>query len=291
MQTAVDSQTSEARRGRNFGLPALGVSVGLRRPHVDQIVAERPDLPFFEFVPENYMDRGGRSRRTLLSVAAHYSMVSHGVGLGIGSVDPLDWEYLRRLKQVVQDAGALWASDHLCWNRADGRSSNDLLPLPMTGEAVRHTAARIRTVAEFLEVPFLIENISTYTVLPGAEMSEAEFTTAVLEEADCGLLLDVNNVYVNSRNNGIDPHAFLRGIPAHRIGQMHMAGHDDQGDVCVDSHGAPVRDEVWALFREALAISGPTSVLIEWDTNIPTLERLLEERATAQRIYNEVVSS
>jgi len=291
MQTALDSQTSEARRGRNFGLPPLGVAVGLRRPHVAQILAEKPAVPFFEFVPENYMDRGGQSRQSLLSVAAEYRTVSHGVGLGVGSVDALDWEYLRRLKQIVQDTGALWASDHLCWNRADGRSSNDLLPLPMTSEAVRHTAGRIRTVAEFLEVPFLIENISTYTVLPGAEMSEAEFTTAVLEEADCGLLLDVNNVYVNSRNHGIDAHAFLRGIPAHRIGQMHMAGHDDRGDVVVDSHGAPVRDEVWALFREALAISGPTSVIIEWDTNIPTLERLLEERATAQRIYDEVTSA
>ncbi len=279
-----------SERGPNFGLPALGVSVGLRKPHIARVLAERPALSFFEFCPENVMDRGGRSRRDLLAVAAHYPMVSHGVGLGIGSVDALDRAYLGSLRTLLRETGALWASDHLCWNRADGRSSNDLLPLPFTEEAVHHTAARIREVQEFLGVPFLVENISTYTVLPGAEMSEGEFTRAVLEEADCGLLLDVNNVYVNWRNNGSDPHAFLREIPAGRVGQMHMAGHDDRGEVCVDTHGSPVRDEVWALFREALAHTGPTSVIIEWDSNIPSLDRLLDEAAAARAIYDEVTS-
>jgi len=275
----------------NFGLPPLGVGVGLRRPHMDRILAEGPELPFFEFCPENYMDRGGRARRELLAVAERYPVVSHGVGLGIGSVDALDRLYLRRLKALIEETGALWASDHLCWNRADGRSSNDLLPMPFTEEAVRHTAARIREVQDFLELPFLVENISTYTILPGAEMSEGEFTRKVLEEADCGLLLDVNNVYVNWRNNGTDPHEFLHTIPAERIGQMHMAGHDDRGDVCVDTHGAPVRDEVWVLFRDALAISGPTTVLLEWDSNIPSLERLLQEADAARAIYDDVVGA
>jgi uncharacterized protein (UPF0276 family) len=278
-------------RDANYGLPALGVGVGLRRPHMERILAETPDLPFFEFCPENYMDRGGKARRGLLSVAERYPVVSHGVGLGIGSVDALDWEYLRRLKALLGETGALWASDHLCWNRADGRSSNDLLPLPFTAEAVAHTAARIREVQDFVEVPFLVENISTYTILPGAEMDEATFTRAVLEEADCGLLLDVNNVYVNFRNHGTDPHAFLAAMPAERVGQMHMAGHDDRGHVVVDTHGAPVRDEVWALFREALAHTGPTTVLLEWDSNIPSLERLLEEADAARAIYDEVTGA
>ncbi len=274
--------------GANFELPPLGVGVGLRRPHIERVQAEHPDVPFFEFCPENYMDRGGRSRRSLLDVAERYPLVSHGVGLGIGSVDALDHAYLTRLKRLIEETGALWASDHLCWNRADGRSSNDLLPLPFTAEAVHHTAARIREVQDFLELPFLVENISTYTILPGAEMTEGEFTRAVLEEADCGLLLDVNNVYVNWRNHGTDPHEFMRAIPRERIGQMHMAGHEDRGHVVVDTHGAPVRDEVWALFRDALAISGPTSVLLEWDCNIPSLERLLEEAAAARAIYDDV---
>jgi uncharacterized protein (UPF0276 family) len=285
------SAPSTAARGPNFGLPALGVGVGLRRPHIARVIAERPELPFFEFCPENYMDRGGTARRDLLAVAEHYPVVSHGVGLGIGSVDALDRLYLERLKALLDETGALWTSDHLCWNRADGRSSNDLLPLPFTEEAVHHTAARIREVQEIVERPFLIENISTYTILPGAEMSEGEFTRAILEEADCGLLLDVNNVYVNWRNHGTDPHAFLSEIPAERIGQMHMAGHDDRGDVVVDTHGAPVRDEVWELFREALAISGPTTVLLEWDSNIPSLERLLQEADAARTIYDEVVGA
>ena len=155
---------------------------------------------------------------------------------------------------------------------------------------MRHTAGRIREVQEFLEVPFLVENVSSYAVLPGAEMDEAEFTRAVLEEADCGLLLDVNNCYVNWRNHGADPHRFFRTVPAWRVGQMHLAGHDDRGDVCVDTHGCAVRDEVWDLFREALAITGPTSVLIEWDSHIPSLERLAEEAARAQSIYDEVLA-
>ena len=280
-----------ATRGANFGLPALGVGIGLRRPHVARILAERPTVPFFEFCPENVMDRGGRARRDLLAVAGRYPVVSHGVGLGIGSVDPPDPGYLRRLRRLLDETGALWASDHLCWNRADGRSSNDLLPLPFTPEAVRHTAARIREVRDALERPFLVENISTYTVLPGARMSEGEFTRAVLEEADCGLLLDVNNVYVNWRNNGSDPYRFLAEIPAERIGQMHVAGHDDRGHVCVDTHGAPVRDEVWELFRAALELTGPTSVLLEWDSNIPPLERLLEEAATCRAIHDEVLAA
>lgn len=278
-------------RGPNFGLTPLGVGVGLRGKHADEIIATSPEVPFFEFVPENYMDRGGVNRRRLLTVADRYPVVSHGVGIGIGSADPIDWDYMRSLKRLIEETGARWASDHLCWNRSDGRSSNDLLPLPFTEEAVHHTAARIRQVQDFLGVPFLVENVSSYVILPGAEMDEAEFTRAVLEEADCGLLLDVNNVYVNFRNHGSDPHAFLRTIPPERIGQMHMAGHDDRGDVCVDTHGAAVRDEVWDLYREALAISGPTSVLLEWDSNIPSLERLLQEAATARTIYDEVTAA
>ena len=278
----------ERDTSRNYGLPPLGVGIGLRRPHLDRILAETPDLPFFEFCPENYMDRGGKARRGLRTVAERYPVVSHGVGLGIGSVDALDRTYLERLKSLIEETGALWASDHLCWNRADGRSSNDLLPLPFTEEAVTHTAARIRKVQEFLEVPFLVENISTYTILPEPEMDEATFTRAILEEADCGLLLDVNNVYVNFRNHGTDPHAFIEAMPAERIGQMHMAGHDDRGHVVVDTHGAPVRDEVWDLFRVALAKTGPTTVLLEWDSNIPSLERLLQEADTARAIYDEV---
>lgn len=278
-------------RPQNFGLPALGVGVGLRRQHADHVAAARPPMPWFEFCPENVMDRGGQSRRRLLRVAeAGYRLVGHGVGMGIGSTDPLDRAYLASLKALLRDAGALWHSDHLCWNRADGRSSNDLLPMPFTDEAVRHTAARIREVADFLELPFLVENVSTYTVLPNDGMTEGEFHAAVLEEADCGLLLDVNNLYVNERNHGAPARDFLRTVPAHRIGQMHLAGHADYGSHCIDTHGAPVRDEVWALFRDALRVSGPTSVLIEWDTEIPEWDRLAEEAATAQRIYDETLA-
>lgn len=275
---------------RNYGLPPLGVGVGLRRKHADLVAERLPAMPWFEFCPENAMDRGGLSRRRLLRVAEHYRMVGHGVGMGIGSTDPLDREYLRSLKALLRETGALWHSDHLCWNRADGRSSNDLLPLPFTEEAVRHTASRVREVQDFLELPFLVENVSTYAVLPNDGMTEGEFTAAVLEEADCGLMLDVNNLFVNEFNHGADAREFLRTIPAWRIGQMHLAGHDERGKICVDTHGAPVRDEVWDLFRDALRVSGPTSVLIEWDTNIPEWERLAEEAARAQAIYDETLA-
>lgn len=272
-----------------LGLPDLGVGVGLRRKHHDAILAERPRVDWFEIISENFMVPGGLPRVNLDRVLAlGYPLVQHGVALGIGSPDPLDMDYLRRLKDLVRRTGSPWVSDHLCWARADGVDLHDLLPLPYTEEALRHVAERARVVQDFLEVPFLLENASSYLTYTASRMTEWEFLSALVEEADCGVLLDVNNIYVSAYNHGFDPAAYVDAIPAHRVAQIHLAGHTNYGRYIIDTHSDHVLDEVWALYRRAIERLGPVSTLIEWDDKIPPLEVLLAEAEKARAIRDEV---
>ncbi|MGK3994199.1 MNIO family bufferin maturase [Sorangium sp. So ce1024] len=271
-----------------LGLPDLGVGVGLRIPHYRHVFEHRPRVDWFEIISENFMVDGGMPIANLDRALASYRLVQHGVSLSIGSPDPLDFDYLRRLKALLGKVRSPWVSDHLCWTGAHGLNLHDLLPLPYTEEAVRYVAARARAVQDFLEVRLALENVSSYLTFTASRMTEWEFLSAVAEEADCGILLDVNNVYVSSFNHGFDPVAYIDGVPHHRIVQFHLAGHTHHGRYILDTHSAHVDDAVWALYRRAVARTGDVSTLIEWDDDIPPFEVLAAEAEKARVIREEV---
>jgi hypothetical protein len=262
----------------------LGCGIGLRREHFDFVLSERPAVPWFEVISENFMSEGGRPRHVLERVRRDYPVAVHGVSLSVGSAAPPDPNYLRRLKNLVSWLEPVLVSDHLCWTGIGGHNSHDLLPLPFNEEAVRTAARNIREVQAFLGRPLLVENISTYVEFSHSEMTEWDFLTAVIEEADCYLLLDVNNLYVNARNHGIDPHRYLEGIPKDRVRQFHLAGHEDHGHVVIDTHDHPVCEEVWSLYRLAVQRFGPQPTLIERDAHIPEFTELKREAHEAQLI-------
>ena len=254
-----------------FGFPHLGYGIGLRTTHFGEILEKAPPVDFFEVLSENFLDSGGRPSYILDRVAERYPLVLHGVSLSIGSTDPLDRGYLAKLKALAERTRAGWVSDHLCWTGVHGRNSHDLLPMPMNEETLRHVARRTRTVSEILERPLVLENPSTYLEFESTTMAEGEFLARLAEEADCGLLLDVNNVFVSSMNHGFDPRAYLDAIPRDRVVQYHLAGHTDKGTHLLDTHSTFVRDEVWDLFEYAVARTGEQSTLVEWDEDIPEL--------------------
>ena len=270
-------------------LPVLGAGIGLRKPHFKEL--KKTDLPvgWLEIVPENFMNFGGFPQAMLDLCASRWPIVSHGVNLSIGSVDPLNEEYIDRLKAVLERTKALWFSDHLCFTSVGGEYFHDLLPLPFSHEAADHVVSRVRALKKKIPLPFLLENPSYYVNMPGAEMAEAEFFNKVMEDSDCGMLLDVNNVYVNSKNHTFDPKEFIRRLPLHRVGQIHMAGHFDRGDVIIDTHEGPIIDPVWELYQFTIeAIDRPVSTLIEWDTNVPELAKVVSEAQHAQGIIEKL---
>jgi hypothetical protein len=266
-----------------FGLPDLGFGVGLRTPHYSRVLAEEPRVDWFELLSENYMHTGGRPLTIAERVAERYPIAMHGVSMSIGSIDPLDRDYLRELAALAERVDAVWLGDHVCWTGVGGVNGHDLLPLPYTEEALAHVAARVRMVQDLLGRPLVLENPSTYAELCASTMSEVEFLGRLAEDADCALLLDVNNVYVSARNHGFDPHAYLRAVPHDRVVQIHLAGHTDHGTHCVDTHTGHVAPAVWELYEEALRLGGPTATLIEWDADVPPLEVLLAEAEEARR--------
>ena len=266
-----------------FGLPDLGIGLGLRTTHYAHIVEQRPAVDWFEILSENYMQTRGRPLHFLDQVAERYPVAMHGVSLSIGSTDPLDLDYLRELKTLRDRVGARWVSDHLCWTGVAGTNTHDLLPLPYTEEALKHFAGRVRLVQDFLGAPLALENPSTYVEFAGSTLPEWEFLSELCREADCALLLDVNNVYVSSRNHGYDPARYLAAVPYDRVVQLHVAGHTDHGTHVVDTHVGPVVDPVWELLGEAHRRAGGASVLLEWDAEIPGLEETHAEALRAKR--------
>ncbi|HVO09738.1 MAG TPA: DUF692 domain-containing protein [Vicinamibacteria bacterium] len=252
--------------------PDLGLGVGLRTAHFAHILSQRPELGFFEVLTENFLDTGGRPLFVLDQIAERYPIVMHGVSLSIGSTDPLDFDYLRKVKDLARRTKAAWVSDHVCWTGVLGRNTHDLLPLPYTEAALRHTAERVKAVQEFLERPVVLENPSTYLEFTPSAMSEWEFIGRLAEEADCGLLLDVNNVYVSAFNHGYDAHEYIDAIPVDRVCQYHLAGHTHKGTHILDTHSDHVVQEVWELFGHAVQRTGPRATLLEWDASIPPFE-------------------
>jgi uncharacterized protein (UPF0276 family) len=265
-----------------FSLPDLGVGVGLRTAHYAHLIEARPEVDWFEILSENYMQTAGRPLYFLEAVADRYPIAMHGVSLSIGSTDPLDREYLTELRALRDRTGALWVSDHLCWTGVAGKNTHDLLPMPYTDEALRHVVGRVRAVQDFLGAPLLLENPSTYVEFAGATMPEWEFVARLAEDADCALLLDVNNVFVSAYNHGFDPRAYLSAIPFDRVVQLHVAGHTHHGTHIVDSHIGPVIDDVWRLLGDAWRRCGGASVLLEWDAEIPTFEQTHAEALRAR---------
>lgn len=273
-----------------FALPALGCGTGLHREHYEAVLQDRPDIPWFELISENFMVEGGRPRMVLDEVRAAYPVALHGVSLSLGSDEPIPPSYLDRLAALVAHVEPLIVSDHLCWTRLGAHNSHDLLPLPFTEEAVAVAAAKIRRVQDKIGRRMLVENVSTYLRFQGSTLKEWEFVAAVAEEADCGLLLDINNIYVNGRNHGFDPEDYLAGLDPARVAQFHISGHEDHGDHILDTHDRPVADGVWELFRSAIRRFGPCPTILERDEHIPPLEELRQEMAVAQGILDEAVS-
>jgi uncharacterized protein (UPF0276 family) len=267
--------------GNRFGLPNLGIGVGLRTVHYAHLLEHWPRVDWFEIISENYMQTAGRPLYFLDRIAERYPIVMHGVSLSIGGTDELDKSYLVELAALSKRTRAKWVSDHLCWTGVAGRNTHDLLPMPYTEEALRHTAARVREVQDFLGRPLLLENPSSYAEFTASTLTEWDFLSALAEEADCGLLLDVNNVYVSSYNHGFDPADYLDAVPWDRVVQMHVAGHTNNGTYIADTHIGPVIDPVWKLAREASRRSGGASLLLEWDAEIPPFEDVHREALKA----------
>lgn len=252
-----------------LGYENLGLGVGLRTVHFDHLLREQPKVDWFEVISENFMDSQGRPRYVLEQLAERYPIVMHGVSLSIGSTDPLDHDYLLRLKRLADVVGARWVSDHVCWTGVAGLNAHDLLPIPLNDATLKHVVDRIRVVQDVLERPLVLENPSSYVTFADSTVSEWEFMSRMAEEADCGLLLDVNNVYVSSVNHDFDPLEYIRSLPHHRVVQMHLAGHTDCRTHLIDTHDGEVVDPVWELFRTAHELTGGVSSLLEWDAKIP----------------------
>jgi uncharacterized protein (UPF0276 family) len=250
----------------------LGIGIGLRSVHFSHILANFPKIDWFEVISENFMDTEGRPLRVLDQIVERYPVALHGVSLGIGNTDPLNREYLRKLKGLATRTRAHWVSDHLCWTGIAGRNVHDLLPMPYTEEALRHTIERTKAVSDILERPLVIENPSSYVEFAASSMPEWEFLARLAEAADCGLLLDVNNVYVSSFNHAFDPRVYIDAIPADRVVQFHVAGHTNKGTHILDTHSDFAVEEVWALYQQAYARTGATSTLYEWDEDIPEFD-------------------
>lgn len=271
----------------NPSWPKLGCGVGLRPIHYTEITQNWPAVDWFEAISENYMDSGGRPLAILEQIRSHYPVALHGVALSIGSVDSLNEKYLSRLKALVERIEPSIVSDHLCWSGAGGQHLHDLLPLPFTENSIQHVVERVFKVQEFLKRTILLENVSTYVTFKESEISEWEFLNEVARRSGCGILLDINNIYVNSKNHNFDALQYIQNISPEKVGQFHLAGHTDMGTYLFDTHSKPIIEPVWELYRAALERFGHISTLIEWDEDIPDWSRLMEERGRAKKIYDE----
>lgn len=272
-------------------IPNLGIGIGLRLPHYEDILRLKPPIDWFEIISENYMVDGGKPLEVLERILENYRVVQHGVSLAIGSPAALDFDYLKRLKNLAKKTKTPWISDHLCWGRLPGAYYHDLLPLPYTKEVIDYVAERARIVQDYLEVPFALENLSSYVAFTQDQMPEWEFYTAIVEKANISMMLDVNNIYVSSRNHGFSPRQYYENIPLHRVIQIHLAGHSDFGTYVLDTHDNPVRDEVWQLYAEIYPKTGGVSTLLEWDENIPSFEETWAEALKAKQFQQGLLST
>ncbi len=269
-------------------IPNLGIGIGLRSVHLPEIFATWPAIDWFEIISENYME-GGLPLYNLERILEHYPVVMHGVALSIGSSAPLDWDYLRQLKTLAQKTKTPWLSDHLSWGHLPGAHFHDLLPLPRTKSVARYVAQKARIVQDFLEIPFALENLSANADFTDDEMTEWEFLSEVVEQADISIMLDVNNLYVSSRNLGFNPKQYYTQIPLHRVVQIHLAGHSDYGRYVLDTHDHAVCDEVWEIYRQVYPKTRGVSTLLEWDDRFIPLEDTWKEALRAKEFQQETL--
>jgi uncharacterized protein (UPF0276 family) len=267
-----------------------GFGLGLRVEHYADFLLGKPAVDWLEIISENYMVPGGKPLARLHAIRRDHPMVMHGVSMSIGSTDPLDLGYLRQLKALADSIEPAWISDHLCWTGVDHHNLHDLLPMPYTEAALHHLVMRIQQVQDVLGRRLVLENVSSYVSFVADEMSEWNFLAELLKRADCELLLDVNNVYVSSRNHGFDAHTYIDAMPGERVRQIHLAGHEDHGSHCVDTHDHPVCDAVWSLYAYTVGRFGAVPAMIERDDHIPPLADLLNELGRARRVQAEALA-
>ncbi len=265
-------------------MPSLGFGLGLRTDHYEAVLRDRLPVDWFEIISENYLVPGGKPLYYLDRVRERYPVVMHGVSLSIGGTTPLNLDYLQRLRRLAARIEPQWISDHLCWTGVDGINLHDLMPLPYTDETLRHVARRVQQVQDFLGRRILLENVSSYVSYAASDMTEWEFLAQLAAEADCDILLDVNNIYVSSVNHEFDPLEFLLGVPVQRVRQIHIAGHQNHGHYIVDTHDQPIVDPVWELYRLARRRFGDVATMIERDDNIPPLADLVAELDIARSV-------
>lgn len=267
---------------QRLGLPNLGLGVGLRNQHFSYLMRHDPQVDWFEIISENFIDNFGFARHLLERMMAIRPIVMHGVSLSVGSTDPLDWIYLKSLRTLAEFVQPKWISDHLCWTGVAHVNTHDLLPLPLTEESLLHVVDRVRQIQDFLQRPLILENPSTYLEFKESTLTEWDFLSELVKETGCGLLLDVNNVYVSSHNHGFDAEHYIRSLPHSKIVQIHVAGPTDCGRYLVDTHDQPVPAAVWHLYKMAQELTGGVSTLLEWDANIPDFSDLVIELKKAE---------
>ncbi len=267
-----------------FSIPTLGFGLGLRSPHYEHILTHWPDVDWFEIISENFMDNEGKAKQTLARIKERYPIAMHGVSLSIGTIDPLNSMYLKQLRTLIDWLNPPWVSDHLCWTGIAHKNTHDLLPVPYTEEALHHIVSRIKQVQDAIGRPLVLENPSTYLEFTDSYIPEQEFLSRMAEEADCGLLLDINNVFVTCFNHRLSPQAYLDALPLDRVVQIHLAGHTNKGTHIVDTHNSPVVDDVWALYHYIISKCGTINTMIEWDEDIPAFETVYAELQKAKAL-------
>ena len=280
------TQSVDARSG---SAPIAGVGLGLRSPHINEVLSDLPNIPWFELLADNHMVEGGLIAAQLEKISGHYPTTFHSVGLSLASVDSLDLNYLAKLKKLMRQHGVKWLSEHCCFTSVAGFHSHDLLPIPYTEESLRHMVQRISQVQDFLGEQILLENVSSYMNFAHTTISEVDFITAVAEQSDCLLLIDVNNVYVNHINLGTDIDDYLAKLPYERIKEVHLAGFDEREGFILDAHNNPVEEPVWELYKQLIQIIPDVPTLIEWDNDIPSLQTLMAEAKKAALIQNAMM--
>jgi uncharacterized protein len=272
----------------NKNIPNLGIGIGLRPIHYADIFASMPKIDWFEIISENFMSNSSIIEETLEKILTHYPVVLHGVSLLIGSPDEIDFNYLKKLKKLARKTKTPWISDHLCWGRVPGSHFHDLLPLPYTKKTLDYVVERVRIVQDFLEIPFALENVSSYASFTESEMNEWDFYKEVVERSDIYMMLDVNNIYVSAKNNHFKPEDYYSNLPLNRVIQIHLAGHSNLGDYIIDTHDNYVCDEVWDIYAKVYPLTNNSSTLLEWDANFISFEDTWKEALKAKEFQKKL---